>query len=563
MSRFLVVLVAGALSFSFAEATHAKGAPASRRAAGSGKTASAAAVLAPVRPFSGADMVWAVQGEAVLGPESAPVVEGLLTGPPDLPMGCAMGDISLHPGSIEIGLRCKDGNKLVNATLLHAPRRFLVELWPGAPDAMEPLRDALAHRLNDHVADLPVQNSRLSTAPNAAPVPDPQAIWLRAATALLAHDLSAASTAVTAGVAAGPTQLSADNRLDAAILWMGQHRAAGLAASALRKQQAAWLAPLLKGGPLEPVAMAARVLAGQGDDVLAKAHTCVAPEDRPGCDILPVVRALFAVGRAADAARLVAVRVRHHNPSGEEARLAMGLAEIGRDLPLFEQMAEMLVKMTPDEPQAWLSLALALREQQKYDAAMHTLLEIPVSVALTPEMLEQTMLLADVLWDPEGGASAATRAGLVAFASPPNTAVRRLFLTLAHGFEGRLAGLDAELQAVGGAAQGTPPLALLSALRARVATAAGRLDDAHAILDGLVKLEPHEPYVQCAYFDLLLADPRTVAASVPSAFGACGAAESQAGRPGASQRLARLELLLQIYQWGLHPPAHWPFAAGL
>ena len=540
-----------------------------KRAPVPSKTVAARSGVTPLRPFVGADLVWAVQGDAVLGPQSASAVEKFLSGPPDLPAGCALGDISLHPTTIDMGVRCKDGQKVVVATLLAQPTRLNLELWAEAPETYEPLRAELTHRLNDHIDEIPLEHARLSAAPGGAAVPEPQAAWLRVASALQANDLPAAQTAVTAAVAVGPGALPAQNRLDAAILWMGAHRAQGGTVESLRKPLQSWLAPLQKPGTPDATLLAARVLLGQGGDVVGRSVVCAAPlAEQTPCDVLPIVRALVAVGRAKDAAAVQAAHVKGAQAQGapphvEDVRLATGLAEWADDSAVFQEMAQAWLKLRPEDGLAWLSLSLALTRAEKWDAALHTLLEMPTNVAPMPEMLESTLTLADVLWDPSQPASADVRAGLVAFADPPQTAARRLFLLLADGFHGRLSGLDAGLQTVGATVQGQPQAALLAALRARVALAAHRLGDARGLLAPLVAAHPDEPQVVCAWLDVLLQETTTGDEAIALAQTACLNAENKRNRPGRNGRVERMLLAVQIHAWGLQPPLRWPFAPSL
>ncbi len=454
--------------------------------------------LSPLRPFVGADLVWALNGEPVLGPEAGPVIDAQVSQPADLGMGCKIGDLSLHARSVDVQVVCADGPHTATAELGKG-QPFAVALWQGAGESFAPLRDALTRRFNDHADKIPFASSRVAQG-EVAQVPPELAPWQAASVALLAYDLPNAATAVQAGLAKGPNALgtTSNNRL----------KAAAILTAVLRAQHKDWkikvkpfIAPFLKLADAPTLQLAAQVLAGKPQPVAEQAARCFDHGDF--CNIYPLVDALVAVGRAAEAAQLLgqmaapalarggqvadpsgqrheAVADGHFEPTIDFLRLTLGVAELAGDQQLYQKVAIRLTQLEPNNALGWENLVAAYTQAKDYRAALQTLLQVQVRLAATPALLTQVSALVDAMWDQSTAETlpAEQRAELVALANPPQTAARQLLLILADGWDGKIEGMDARLAAL-------PQQPHVIAWRACLALAENREDDAHKLLDPL------------------------------------------------------------------------------
>ncbi len=511
-----------------------------------------APILSPIRSFAGADLVWSLHGERVLGPESAAVIERLVSQPAALGNGCTIGDLTLKARTVEVQVKCADGPHLALAKLTQG-LPFAVELWSGAGDAYAGLGDELAQRFNAHAAEIPFGTAHVA-ADDAGKVAAELAPWIAASTALLAQDLANAATAVEDGIAQGPAALATttDNRLKAAAILTAVLRAQG---KDWKVKVKPFVAASLKGAPVAEE-LAARVLLGKAPDAVHAALACAA--EAVPCDNAPVVDALIAVGRAGDAAEVLAPRAAKPDAPLETLRLTLGVAELAGNQPLYQQLATRFTQLRPDDLLGWDNLVAAYLRAGDARAALQTLLQVPGKVADAPELLVQVGALVDALWDfgtPEA-LPLEQRAALLALAQPPQSATRQLLLALADGWAGKLEGLDARLAAL-------PAQPHVAAWRACLALAEHRLDDAHKLLDPLQGEALTEPLVLAAQLEMALQDPEATDVRIAELRKAWLLAEVRHGRLGRSARSQRWDVELELRTWGLEPPVRWPLTGRL
>lgn len=507
--------------------------------------------LSPIRPFVGADLVWSLNGDAVMGPDAAPVVDKFVSQPADLGAGCSVGDMKLSARAVEITVTCADGKHVAQA-LLGKGQPFAIELWSGAAETLAPVRDELTRRFNSRAAEIPLTASRLidkdpQVTPDLAP-------WQAASQALIAADLSAAGTAVDEGVTRGVAGLASapGNQLKAATILTAVLRGQG---KDWKSKVKAFAAPLVKDEDLA-TRTAAQVLMGKGQDAVAVITACRAAETP--CAFAPVVDALVAVGRAGEAATLLAKLAEAADAQLDVVRLAVGVAELAGNHALYLQLATQLTQRWPDNVLGWDNLVTAHLRLADARAALLALLRLPTDIAALPAMLGQLSALTDALWDsaaPEA-LTAEQRAELLAAAQPAKTATQQLLLALADGWNGKVDGLDARLAAL-------PPQPHIVALRAAVALAEDRTADSHKLLDPLTGEALQEPQVLAALLETALQDPETTDARLAELRKAWLDASTRLGRLGRDARLRRWTVAMELRTWGLQPPVRWPVTDSL
>ncbi len=519
-----------------------------------------APALSPVRPFVGADLVWSLDGEPVLGPDSGAAIDAAVSQPAEVGAGCKVGDLAVKSRSVDVQLTCADGPHVASA-MLGKGQPFSVELWAGAGEAFTPVREELLRRFNGRADAIPLSSSRLAQG-DAAQVPAELAPWYAASTALLATDLANAATAVEAGVARGPAALGAvsANRLKAAAILVAVLRAQG---KDWKLKVKPFVAPLLKAGDAPMLELGAAVLAGKAPRVVDIGERCF--EHGEFCNVFPVIDALVAVGRAPEAAQILGAMVAeslartqapadgHFVPSIDFLRLTLGVAELAGNQPLYQKVALKLTQLEPNNNVGWENLVLAYLLAKDPRGALQTLLQVQVRLAATPTLLTQVSALVDALWD-QGTPQALTaeqRADLVALADPPQTAARQLLRILADGWAGKTQDLEARLAAL-------PQQPHVIAWRAGVAMAEHRLDDAHRLLDPLAGDALLEPQVLAAQLELVLQDPEGTEARIAELRAAWHKAEVRLGRLGVDARSQHWDVVVQVRTWGLQPPVRWP-----
>ena len=503
-------------------------------------------VVAPepvsLRPFVGADLVWSVRGPAALGPDSGPAIEHALTQPADLTKDCQVGDLSLQADRVEITLKCGGVEHKLVAQLRAGSSPF--EVLPPTPstDVLAAAQLELQHRLDTHATEIPLRHPAAKPTEGLPELAGALGHWQRAADAMLVGDLSAAVTATDLGVANGPGELTAANRLDAAIV-----------ATALGKfkRVKAWLADPKKAPADDADAMATRVLLGRRAEVLAVAQACAAPDDRPACDVKPLLRALVAQRAWPEAAHLLELRIQHHEPDLDDVRLALGVADLAQDLPALLKWSQMLAKLRPDDASGWQTAARTHAALGHGADGVVLLLGAPESVAKLAESQELVVALLDGLMDPLApqALDIAAIASLTQQVQASTTTVGRLAQALLEGWRGDSHAAEHLAALPEGQSQPT-----LLALRAMALLAAGMTDKAEPLRARAVELAPTDP--RAAELALLWA----IAQAKPTADAqnAYEDAETKSARVGAAFRMQRSRVAEQIRAWGLTPLPRWP-----
>ncbi len=494
-----------------------------------------------VRPFVAADLVWSPRGPAALGPDSGPAIEHVLTVPPDLTPECQAGDLTLAFDHVEIQIKCGGTQHKAVARLVTGPTPFAVDRVPTADATQKAVEAVLQARLDAHASTIPLHHPTSQAKPVGNLPPTALQHWQHAADALLADDLSAAITATDLGIAAGPESLTPANRLDAAIL----------AASLGRLDRVkAWLNDAKKSAPEDPDGMAARALLGKSAEALKVAERCVAPEGRPSCDVLPLLRVLVAQRAWREAGHLLEVRIEHRDQSVDDVRLALGVADLAEDPTATLKWALSLTRLRREDPVGWQAAARVHQAHGRLLEALQLLLIAPDAASKQVESLELVVQLLDALVDPLSPqrVDPVGRDGLNRLIAGATSVAGRLAQAVLAGWQGdplvaqKLAALPDS---------GTQPV--LMALRA-LALVDARSPDAATLVAQAVQVAPKQPRVAEAALEWAVVQGKQEA----DALTAYETAERVTSAPDADFRVRRTRTAAQLRAWGLKTPQRWP-----
>lgn len=486
----------------------------------------------PLRAFLGADQIWALRGQPVLGPEVGPVVDRLLQPLQEPGLPCHVGDLSILAEALEVQVLC-GGSTQKWPVNLRPDGHFSLDADPHATPAMVELHDKLLAILNAHSQEIPFQNQTLGDQHKLQP---PLQMWQLASRALLEGNLPNAATATDLALAAGPDALSDLNRFDAAIL----------ATAAGRNQKVRpWLKDWLKGKADDPLTLAAKVLAGQDKTALKSAAKLQG-------DVRPVARALVAMGRYANALKLLGNQLAQQE-NVDALRLAIGLADLTQEHTLFRQFARQLCALRPDDLLGWLNIVYADLRLNDWDDGLRALLKIPEKLANSPEVLLLLAMLADPLLDPLAPPPEVTPTqapGWFEVAPSLKSPQVVLLSALVAGWQGGVDVAQKQLASL----NTQPPSPVVLALHAETLLAQGQAAQARVDVEKAKLLAPDEPIVLMAALEVALQTGERAEEMKQAVV----TAESRMNRPGKDLRLAWIQAATQLHTWGLTPPQRWP-----
>lgn len=356
-----------------------------------------------LEPYSGFDVVFGPGGPRVLGPEANPQIEAMLFGPgKELggggagSGGCELGNVRVEASRLLVEVQCPDEPKVtvplqvrergVAAEKTQGTTWFTIA-WPAewqaaaAGPAQDRHRSAQADLLQRVQA-----KEGLLTWQRVRPAPgSPTDGWmtalLAAQTSLATGELPGGRRALAQAKALRPwADLRPSELFDFAILayGLGDQAAGREAVDSLVRALAAAAQPTPQGyagneaADLRALAAAVPALAGDPTAAVAKASACLAP---PGCDLLPVVRALAATRAFAQAAAVL-----DGGPLAGQAKVPFdllkvrfGMASALDDFAGELTIAERMTKENPELPQALDLRAAGLGRAGRYRESIEIL----------------------------------------------------------------------------------------------------------------------------------------------------------------------------------------------
>ncbi|MSP92075.1 MAG: hypothetical protein EXR79_09795 [Myxococcales bacterium] len=442
-----------------------------------------------LEPYAGYDVVFGPAADRVLGPEAAPFIEKMLTGPgANLAPGCALGDLTVEPARITGQVTCAGAMwsiavraRTATDAGLTATAQFVLEVAspPVTCDAAclaqrGAVQAELARRVRAREATIPWQHVR--SAPGSAAGRFTLALET-AQRACATADHAAARRALTTAVEAVPIDAMNSRDLFDFALLAGEASAAAESSTAVTALQTRVTRGQVAKDPgpeaIRAAGELARAIQALAGEVTAAADAAVrcAAAPRP-CDVIAVVRALAATHQFQAAARVLDAGPLRPGvvPPGDLLKLRFGLASALRDADAELALGRRWVTAWPDDPRGPDLVAAGLGRAGRYREAIETLHDL---VRAHPErdivLGRIAGLLAFLTF--AAGQDAGAKADLdaiearmqLAAASPTDLVARFVVATRAY-YAGRLAEALPQLEALQGTGNRDPRLPLYLAM---------------------------------------------------------------------------------------------------
>lgn len=486
--------------------------------------ADAKALPGLLEPYAGFDVVFGPGGPRVLGPEANPQIEAMLFGPGKALGGadaCQLGNVRVEASRLLAEVQCPDEAK-VAVQLLVRERGSTSEkaqgstwfaiVWPQewqsatagpAQQRHQAAQTDLLQRVQAKEGLLTWQ--RVRPAPGS-PADGWLTALLAAQTSLATGELPGGRRALAQARAARPwAELRPSDLFDFAVLayGLGDQASVKEAVDSLVKALAAQAQPTAQGfagtdaADLRALAAAVPALSGDPTATVAKAASCLTP---PGCDLLPVVRAL-----AATRAFTQASAVLDGGPLAGQAKVPFdllkvrfGMASALNDFAAELAIAERMTTENPDLPQALDLRAAGLGRAGRYREAIEILHDLSrrhpdrdIVLGRIAGML--AFLTAQSLEDPSKKAELeAVEQRMRDAAKEPKDVVARFIVATRAYYAGKFAQALPELQALAQTDNRDPRIPLYLAM---THFWTGKQAEAERWIDRAVAIGPSDPDV--------------------------------------------------------------------
>ena len=486
-------------------------------------TAAAKPLPGLLEPYSGFDVVFGPGGPRVLGPEANPQIEAMLFHPGKAlgTGGCELGNVRVEASRLLVEVQCPGDAKVTvpfqvrdrGATSQQTEgTAWFAATWPtewqqdkagAAADARRGAQAELLVRVRAKEGLLTWQ--RVRPAPGS-PADGWMTALLAAQTNLATGDLPGGRRALAQAKAVRPSaELRPSELFDFALLAYGLADKAAVteALDSLTRALAALAQPTPQGfagneaADLRAIAAAVAALSGDPTATVAKASDCLKP---PGCDLLPVVRALAATRAFEQAAAVLdgGPLAGQTKVPFDLLKLRFGMASALNDPAGELAIAERMTREHPDLPQALDLRAAGLGRAGRYRESIEILHDLSRRHADRDIVLGRiagmlAFLTAEALQDPTKVAELeAVELRMREAAKEPTDVVARFIVATRGYYAGKFDTALPELQALAKSGNRDPRIPLYLAM---TYFWTGQQAEAERWIDRAVAIGPSDPDV--------------------------------------------------------------------